>query len=140
MAGKKGMNKGNLNATKHYHRVYLRRRVVPEGYGWAIRLGENCLERIKSDLPDMSGKEELVAEGVNLLWTCAVLGLAEAKQRGFIVTKPDGSWDFQEGMKSAGSFIDRAIKGLVALGLERRAKVLDTSLADLLSREHEATS
>jgi len=91
-----------------------------------VRLGENCLQRIKSDLPDMSGKEELVAEGVNMLWTCALLGLAEAKEKGFIVTKADGGWDFQEGMKTAGTFLDRAIKGLVSLGLGRKPKQVQT--------------
>jgi hypothetical protein len=135
MAGKKGMNKGNMNAVRHPHKVFLRRRVVPDGYGWALRLGENCMGRIKSDLPDMSGKQELVAEGVNMLWTCALLGLAEAKERGFITAKADGTWDFQEGMKTAAGFIDKAIKGLVALGLERKAKLLNGgTLAEQLAQ------
>ena len=134
MAGKKGMGTGNMNAVKHPHRTYLKRRVVPDGYGWAVRLGEDCLARIKSDMPAMSGKEELVAEGINMLWTCALLGLAEAKAKRFIVAKADGEWDFQEGVKAAGGFLDKAIKGLVALGLERRSQHVGT-LAELLSQK-----
>jgi hypothetical protein len=63
---------------------------VPPAYGWVIPLGDNCLERIKSDLPDMSGKQALVAESVNMLWCCALLGLAEAREKGFIVAKAEG--------------------------------------------------
>jgi hypothetical protein len=95
--------------------------------------GEQCMEKIKSDLPNMSGKEELVAEGVTMLWTCALLGLAEAKDQGFIVMLPGGGWDFQPGLKAAGGFLDRAVKGLVALGLERRAKSIGGTLAELLA-------
>ncbi len=125
MAGKKGMGTGNTNACKHPYRTYLKRRVVPKQHHGVLRLGDDILGKIRSDLPELSGKQELVAEGVKILWTCGLLGLAEAKERGFITTKSDGSWDFQEGMKTAGSFLDRAIKGLVALGLERRAKQLN---------------
>ena len=136
MAGKKGMNKGNMNAVRHPHKVFLRRRVVPDGYGWAVRLGENCLERIKEDLPNMSGKESLVAEGANMLWTAALLGLSEAKQKGFIVIHPDGQWDYQEGAKTAAGFLDRAIKAMALLGLKRRAKQLNNSIAERLAQLH----
>jgi hypothetical protein len=139
MAGKKGQNKGNLNAAKHPHRIYLRRRVVPKQFQGVLRLGDECEAKIKADLPDMSGKESMVAEGVKILWTCAMLGLAEAKERGFVITKPDGGWDFQEGMKTAGVFIDRANKGMVALGLKRRAKLLSGSITERLAQIHGAT-
>lgn len=138
MAGKKGQGIGNLNAVKFPHRSYLKRRVVPKRYHGVLRLGEECLAKIQSDLPDMTGKEQMVAEGVKILWTCALLGLAEAKERGFTTTKPDGSWDFQPGMMAAGGFIDKAIKGMVALGLQRRAKeVTDLAVAIQQDLRHE---
>jgi hypothetical protein len=139
MAGKPGRSGpvGNTNATKHPYRTYLRRRVVPVRHRGVLRLGEECLAKIQSDLPDMSGKEEMVAEGVKILMTCGLLGLAEAKERGFITTLPDGSWDFQPGLKAAGSFLDKAIKGLVALGLDRRATVVPT-LSDYLTKKDPA--
>ena len=122
MAGVKGKSGpvGNTNACRHPYKTYLKRRVVPQRHYGVVRLGEDCLAKITSDLPDMTGKQKLVAEGIKLMWTCGLLGLAEARDRGFIVTKPDGSWDFQEGVKSAGTFIDRAMKGLVSLGLAKR--------------------
>src|SRR5262245_48795088 len=104
------MNKGNLNAVKHSYRSYLRKRVVPKKHRGILRLGDDCLQKIKSDLPDMTGKEELVAEGVRILWSAGLLGLAEAHEHGFIVKKLNGEWDFQEGLKAAGGFIDKAIK------------------------------
>ena len=115
----------NTNAVKHPHRSYMKRRVVPEQYRWVLSPGEKLIEKIKSDLPNMGGKEELAAEGVAMLWTCALLGLAEAKDRGFIVALPGGGWDFQPGLKTAGTFLDRALKGLVSLGLGRRAQLVD---------------
>jgi hypothetical protein len=124
---------GNTNACRHPYKTYLKRRVVPKRHQGVLRLGDDALAKIRSDLPEMTGKQELVAEGIKILWTCGLLGLAEAKERGFIITKPDGSWDFQDGLKAAGSFIDKAIKGLAALGLERKAKLLNGSLADLLA-------
>jgi hypothetical protein len=135
MAGKKGMGLGNMNASKHPHRTFMKRRVVPTKYRWVISPGENCMEKIQSDLPDMTGKEQLVAEAVQTSWTCMLLGLAEAKERGFIIALPDGGWDFQQGVKSAGIFLDRAIKGMIALGLERRAKQIGT-LAERLDAIH----
>jgi len=133
MSGRKGRSgpPKNCNATRHPYRTYLKRQVVPKQYHTILRLGEDCERKIRSDLPEMSGKEELLTEGIKILWTCGLLGLAEAKEKGFITTKADGAWDFQDGMKSAGSFIDKAIKGLVALGLERRVKSLP-SLSDYL--------
>ena len=121
MAGIRGRSGpvGNTNACKHPYKTYLKRRVVPKRYQGVVRLSEDCLASIQSDLPDMTGKQKLVAEGIKLMWTCGLLGLAEARDRGFIVTNLDGSWDFQEGVKSAGTFIDRAMKGLVSLGLEK---------------------
>ena len=135
MGGLKGRSgpPGNSNAVKHPYRTYMKRRVVPEQYRWVLSPGDKLMEKIKSDLPNMSGKEELVAEGVAMLWTCALLGLAEAKGRGFIVALPDGGWGFQPGLKSAGSFLDKALKSLVSLGLERRAKVVSGTLAELLA-------
>lgn len=132
MAGVKGRSGPpmNTNAVKHPHRTYMKRRVVPEQYRWVLSPGDKLIGKIKSDLPNMSGKEELVAEGVAMLWTCALLGLAEAKDRGFIVALPGGGWDFQPGLKSAGGFLDKALKGLVSLGLGRRAQLVD----DLASR------
>jgi hypothetical protein len=123
----------NTNAVKHPHRTYMKRRVVPEQYRWVLSPGDKLIEKIKSDLPNMSGKEELVAEGVAMLWTCALLGLAEAKDRGFIVALPGGGWDFQPGLKTAGTFLDKALKSLVAMGLGRRAKVVESTLAELLA-------
>ena len=81
----------------------------------------------------MTGKEKLVAESVKILMTCGLLGLTEAKEQGFIVTQPDGQWDFQPGLKSAGSFLDKAMKGLTALGLARRAKLMGPTLAEQLA-------
>src|SRR5262245_54648456 len=125
MAGKKGMGIGNLNAAVYPHRSYLRRRVVPKRYKGVVRLGDECIAKIVSDLPEMTGKEQMVAEAVKVLWTCAMLGLSEAKERGFVVMKPDGTWDFQEGIKAVAGFIDKAIKGMVTLGLERKAGLLN---------------
>jgi len=135
MAGVKGRSGPpmNTNAVKHPHRTYMKRRVVPAQYRWVLSPGDKLIEKIKSDLPNMSGKEELVAEGVAMLWTCALLGLAEAKDRGFIVEVAGGGWDFQPGLKSAGGFLDKALKGLVSLGLGRRAKVVESTLAELLA-------
>src|SRR5262249_52886573 len=95
---------------------------VPAKYRWVLQLSDDCLEQIKSDLPNMSGKEKKMAEGINLLWTCAMLGLAEAKERGFTVDLPNGGWDYQPGVKTAGGFLDKAMNGMKALGLKRLPK------------------
>jgi hypothetical protein len=133
------MGRGNTNAVKHVHKTYLRRRVIPAKYRWVLQLSDDCMTKIRSDLPEMTGKEEKVAEGINLLWACALLGLAEAKERGYIVDLPNGQgWDFQPGLKSAGGFLTRAIKGLTALGIHRRAKVLDGQELEAMQRIHQA--
>jgi hypothetical protein len=132
------MNRGNCNATKHPQNTYLKRRVVPSRYHGVLRLGDECEAKCKADLLDMTGKQSLVVEGIKILWVCAMLGLAEAKEKGFTVTKPDGTWDFQEGTKTAAGFIDKAIKGLTVLGLERKAKMLNGTISERLSQIHDA--
>ena len=132
MAGKPGRSgpPANLNATKHPWRVFWRRRVVRETDRWVPALLDDYAAGLASDKPDMTESEQRLVEIALTARGCTALILAECQRSGFIRTV-NGSWDLAPGARELVKFLTAERSALQAVGLERRAKPVQ-SLSDYL--------
>jgi len=130
--------RGNINSAKHSWRTFLRRRVLvrPEDRV-ALRMADRLAEAIVSD---KGGPETITAGETALLQAivtanvCASLCLAEIGREGAFTVNSDGVKVSSPALKEVGRFLSEMRQGLVALGLERRAKQPQTLESYLESR------
>jgi hypothetical protein len=73
-----------------------------------------------------------VAEIAQMSRGCQMLILKELKEKGFVITTPDG-WDMHPGLKELRGFTANELTALRMLGLERKSKLI--SLSEILSRD-----
>lgn len=97
---------------------------------WILPTLEGYAGGLLSDRPDASEAERRCIELAQIARGASMLILAEAARSGFI-HKRDGSWDLAPGAKELGKFLSIERSALQTLGLNRRAKSVQ-SLDDYL--------
>ena len=137
MAGLKGRSgpPRNLNAAKHGLTTWLRRRALPlnrQHVGKMVGDYEESLIRCKGGSESISEVELALVRNAGLARGACLLVLEESAARGLTRQTEGGSWDLSPGFGRLLGFLGAERQALVALGMERRARDVE-SLADILA-------
>jgi len=133
VAGKKGMGLGNMNAASHPWRTFWRRKALKTSHRWVLPVLEGYASSLASEKGDITQAEMRVIEAAQISRGCTMLILAECADKGLMRKLPDGSWDLSAGAKELSRYLSVELKALALLGLERRAKPVGGTLAELLA-------
>jgi len=125
MAGKKGRSgpPGNLNNVQHPWRSFWTRRALRHQDKWIVPFLHRYADELIADAggDDISSGKKHVIEVAQTVRGCSMLVLKELKERGIVITTPDGS-EMHPGLKELSRFLALELKALGMLGLERHAK------------------
>ncbi len=134
MAGKKGRSgppRGNLNAAKNVLPALARLqrgKSLPPELNRLARMANQEAEELTSDKggrENMSGAERLMLSNWKSARMAELLIWNEVLKKGAVLVKEDESWDLQPGAQRLAQFLSAQRGALLALGLERREKVVD---------------
>jgi len=144
MSGKPGRSgpPSNLNSVKHKWNVFWRRRALKAEDRWILPVLESYLGALLSDKPDATETEKLVMQNAQTARGAVMLILAEAARSGFVRRIDASTWDLQPGSRELARFLTAERSALQALGMERRAKQVQTLaewMADFERRKREQT-
>ncbi len=101
---------------------------------WVLPVIEGYASDLASEKADLTMAEQRTIEVAQISRGCSMLILAECASAGLISQTKDG-WDLSPGAKELGKFLSVELKALGMLGLQRRAKAVNGSLAELLETE-----
>ncbi len=141
MAGRRGRSGpiGNLNASRYPWRSFWRRRALRTEDKWILPVLETYSDGLLSDKPDASEAEKRCVEIAQIARGASMLILAEAARSGFIV-RENGSWNLAPGARELAKFLGVERNCLQTIGLDRRAKPVGGTLAELLAASHDKES
>jgi hypothetical protein len=100
---------------------------------------ETYSDGLLSDKPDASEAEKRCVEIAQIARGASMLILAEAARSGFIV-RENGSWNLAPGARELAKFLGVERNCLQTIGLDRRAKPVGGTLAELLAASHDKES
>jgi hypothetical protein len=127
MAGKKGRSgpPGNLNNVQHPWRSFWARKALRQEDKWILPFLNRYADGLIADAggEDISSGRKHVIEIAQMSRGCSMLVLKELKEKGFVITTPDG-WDMHPGLKELSRFTATELTALRMLGLERKVKDL----------------
>ncbi len=134
MSGKKGRSgpPGHLHNSRYPWRSFWKRRALRPEDKWILPTLEGYAAGLASDKPNLTEAEARMIEIGQISRGASMLILAECARSGFI-QKENGSWDLAPGAKELGKFLSIERSALQALGLGRRAKPINGTLAELLA-------
>lgn len=123
MAGTKGKSgpPGNLNNSRHPWRSFWRRRALKSEDKWILPVIEQYASGLAADKPGLTEAEARLIEIGQISRGATMLILAECARSGFVV-KEDGTWNLSPGAKELVRFLSVERSALQTLGLDRRAK------------------
>ena len=99
---------------------------------WVLPVLEGYASSLASEKGDLTQAEMRTIEVAQISRGCSMLILAECADRGLMRQLPDGSWDLSQGAKELSRYLGVELKALSLLGLQRRAKPIGGTLAELL--------
>lgn len=138
MAGQKGRSgpPGNLNATRHPHNVFWRRRALRSKDRWVASEVTNYRDGLLRDRPDPTEAERRAVELASEAKACRLLIWQALREIGFTEQGNEGL-RLVPAAEALPKFIGAELGALKLLGLERRAKQVPNLDAYLEARTSE---
>jgi hypothetical protein len=135
-----GAPKGNLNGARHPWRTLWRRGAVKPELRWIVPLMHKyaaALEADKGGADNISAAEKSLIEVAAMARGCSSLILQCAGQYGVVAAEKSGgirTWTISPGLRELPKFLKAEASALLGLGLERRAKPVDS--LEAIAREY----